>query len=112
MTNDRKTAPLEIGRLGRFVSLARAGLGTATSVTFGSGTGIVKVVERLGELRGLGTKVGQMAGLVEANLEPELRTKVGPALAKLRAQAVSSPYETVVKIVEEDLGAPPEALFT
>ena len=76
-----------------------------------SSDGLEKVVDRLGELRGLGTKVGQMAGLVEANLPPDVRARVGPALARLRAHAVTSPYADVARIVEEDLGAPPEALF-
>lgn len=107
-----KTSTLATGRLGRFASLARAGLGTAASVAFGSSSGIEQAVEKLGELRGIGTKVGQMAGLVEANLPEELRARVGPALAKLRAEASRSPYEAVAKIVHEDLGGPPEELFT
>jgi predicted unusual protein kinase regulating ubiquinone biosynthesis (AarF/ABC1/UbiB family) len=77
----------------------------------GSGKGLERVVDQLGELRGLGTKVGQMAGLLEANLPAEVRDEVGPALAKLRAQAARSPYAGIAKLVEEDLGAPPEELF-
>lgn len=77
----------------------------------GSAGGIESAAERLGELRGLGTKVGQMAGLVEANLSPELRAKVGPTLAKLRADAARSPYEAIAAVIEEDFGAPPDALF-
>jgi predicted unusual protein kinase regulating ubiquinone biosynthesis (AarF/ABC1/UbiB family) len=65
----------------------------------------------LGELRGLGTKVGQMAGLVEATLPPDVREKIGPALARLRAQAARSRYEDVARLIEEDLGAPPEKIF-
>ena len=107
-----KSKALKTGRLGRLGSMARAGFGTAAAVLRGSGAGLEQAVERLGELRGLGTKVGQMAGLVEANLSPEVRAAVGPALAKLRAQAMSSPYEAVARIFEEDLGAAPEALFS
>lgn len=77
----------------------------------GSTAGFEKVVDRLGELRGLGTKVGQMAGLVEASLPAEVRAKVGPALARLRAQAARSRYEDIAKLIEEDLGAPPEKIF-
>lgn len=111
MSDEPKTKALSTARLSRFASLARAGLGTARSVVGGSSAGIEAAVERLGELRGLGTKVGQMAGLLEANMSPEIRAKVGPALAKLRAQAARSPYEAVARLVEEDLGAPPEKLF-
>jgi predicted unusual protein kinase regulating ubiquinone biosynthesis (AarF/ABC1/UbiB family) len=111
MADGPKLAALATGRLGRFASLARAGLGTAASVAFGSSSGVELAVERLGELRGIGTKVGQMAGLVEAQLDPAMRAKVGPALAKLRAQAASSPYAAIAVIVHEDLGAPPEELF-
>jgi predicted unusual protein kinase regulating ubiquinone biosynthesis (AarF/ABC1/UbiB family) len=109
--NDQKSRAVATGRVARLASMARAGLGTATSMLMGSSGGIEKAVNRLGELRGLGTKVGQMAGLVEANLPPDVRARVGPALARLRAHAVSSPYAEVARIVEEDLGAPPEVLF-
>lgn len=106
-----ETKALKVGRLGRLASMARAGMGTAASLVAGSGGGLEKAVDRLGELRGLGTKVGQMAGLVEASLTPDVRDKVGPALAKLRAQAVRSPYDAIAEIVEEDLGAAPSTLF-
>ncbi len=91
--------------------MARAGVGTARALVSGSGVGIDQAVERLGELRGLGTKVGQMAGLVEANLPEDVRARVGPALRGLRAQAARSPYEAIAALVEEELGARPEALF-
>lgn len=80
-------------------------------MAFGSAGGLESAVERLGELRGIGTKVGQMAGLVEANLSPELRERVGPALARLRAEAARSPYEAIEAVVREDLGASPAELF-
>lgn len=111
MSDEPKTKALATARLGRLASLARAGLGTARSMVGGSSAGIEAAVERLGELRGLGTKVGQMAGLLEANMSPEIRAKVGPALAKLRAQAARSPYDAIARLVEEELGAPPEELF-
>lgn len=105
------TKALSTGRLGRLASMARSGLGTARSMVTGTTGGLEEAVQRLGEMRGLGTKVGQMAGLVEANLSPEVRDKVGPALARLRAQAARSPYEAVARLVEEELGGRPEALF-
>jgi predicted unusual protein kinase regulating ubiquinone biosynthesis (AarF/ABC1/UbiB family) len=111
MAEEPKTKRLTVGRLDRFVSLARAGMGTAASMLGGGEDGLVRAVDRLGELRGLGTKVGQMAGLVEANLPPELREAIGPALARLRAQAVRSPYEDIARLIEEELGAPPERAF-
>lgn len=111
MPDEPRTKTLATGRLGRLATMARAGLGTARSVVSGSAAGLEGAVERLGELRGLGTKVGQMAGLVEANLPDDVRKKVGPALAKMRAQAARSPYDAIARLVEEDLGAPPEKLF-
>jgi predicted unusual protein kinase regulating ubiquinone biosynthesis (AarF/ABC1/UbiB family) len=77
----------------------------------GSSAALEQVVDRLGELRGLGTKVGQMAGLVEASLPPDVREKVGPALARLRAHAARSRYEDIARLIEEDLGGPPEKIF-
>ena len=45
---DKPTAKaLRTGRLGRFVSMARAGLGTATSVLTSSGGGLEKAVGQL-----------------------------------------------------------------
>jgi predicted unusual protein kinase regulating ubiquinone biosynthesis (AarF/ABC1/UbiB family) len=77
----------------------------------GDGSGFEQVVDRLGELRGMGTKVGQMAGLVEASLTPQVRSKVGPVLARLRDQVARSSYEDIARLIEEDLGASPDALF-
>ncbi|MEZ4329792.1 MAG: AarF/ABC1/UbiB kinase family protein [Polyangiales bacterium] len=105
---DRKLATSRVLRLG---SMARAGLGTATAMLRGSAGGLEDAVERLGELRGLGTKVGQMAGLVEANLPDELRDKVSPALARLRDQTATSPWESVRALLEEELGAPVDQCF-
>jgi predicted unusual protein kinase regulating ubiquinone biosynthesis (AarF/ABC1/UbiB family) len=102
---------LKTSRLGRLASMVRAGVGTATSMMVGSSAGFEQVVDRLGELRGLGTKVGQMAGLVEASLPPDVREKIGPVLVRLRAQAARSRYEDIARLIEEDLGAPPEKIF-
>jgi hypothetical protein len=65
--------------------MARAGLGAALGVAFESGSGIEAAVERLGELRGLGTKVGQMAGLVEANLSLASSASRSPAPRSVRS---------------------------
>lgn len=102
---------LRTGRLARFASMARAGVGTAVSIARGSTSGLEVAVDRLGELRGLGTKVGQMAGLVEANLPDDMRKTVGPALAKLRDKTATSPYAAVSALVREELGSPPEEAF-
>jgi predicted unusual protein kinase regulating ubiquinone biosynthesis (AarF/ABC1/UbiB family) len=109
--DDRSHKAIKTNRLSRLASMTRAGMGAATSVMVSSAAGLSLAVDRLGELRGMGTKVGQMAGLVEANLPPELRAKVGAALARLRDRAARSPYRDVARLIEEDLGAPPEVLF-
>lgn len=92
------------GRLGRLASLARAGLGTASALGLGSERGVERAVAQLRELRGLGTKIGQMAGIVEAALPSELRAKASPLLAQLRADAVRSPPEAIRAVVEQELG--------
>lgn len=107
----RGDSKLSTSRVLRLGSMARAGLGTASAMLRGSAGGLEDAVERLGELRGLGTKVGQMAGLVEANLPEELRDKVGPALAKLRDQTATSPWESVQALLEQELGAPVAECF-
>jgi predicted unusual protein kinase regulating ubiquinone biosynthesis (AarF/ABC1/UbiB family) len=110
--SDRSDRKLTTSRVLRLGSMARAGLGTAGALLRGSAGGLEDAVDRLGELRGFGTKVGQMAGLVEANLPDELRAKVGPALAKLRDQTATSPWESVEALLVAELGAPVDQCFS
>ncbi|MBI3184365.1 MAG: AarF/ABC1/UbiB kinase family protein [Myxococcales bacterium] len=66
-----------------------------------------KIVATLGDLKGAAMKLGQAVSMDPELLTPEVRA----ILAKLQNQAPSMPYEQVRRMVEEDLGAPPERLF-
>ena len=66
-----------------------------------------KLVATLGELKGAAMKFGQMAAMDPDLLTPEVRQ----VLARLQNQAPSMAYAQVARVVEEELGQPPERLF-
>lgn len=66
-----------------------------------------KVVATLGELKGAAMKLGQMMSMEPDLASPEIRA----VLARLQNQAPAMPFATVRRVVETELGAPPEALF-
>ncbi|AKQ69366.1 Ubiquinone biosynthesis monooxygenase UbiB [Myxococcus hansupus] len=66
-----------------------------------------KLVSTLGELKGAAMKLGQAVSMDPDLLTPEVRQ----VLARLQNQAPAMSYAQVARVVEEELGAPPEALF-
>ena len=66
-----------------------------------------KLVATLGDLKGAAMKFGQAVSMDPDLLTPEVRQ----VLARLQNQAPAMGYETVARVVREELGAPPEALF-
>ncbi|MBF5043545.1 AarF/ABC1/UbiB kinase family protein [Aggregicoccus sp. 17bor-14] len=66
-----------------------------------------KLVATLGDLKGAAMKLGQMAAMDPDLLGPEVRQ----VLARLQNQAPAMAYAQVARVVEEELGAPPERLF-
>ncbi len=109
---------LPTSRLGRFARLAvlgtRAGAGQLASA-LGSTEAQVKVAaaaaEALGSMRGLALKVGQMASYVDGFVPEEHRATYEGALRSLRAAAPTMTPEAAARVVQRELGAPPEALF-
>lgn len=111
MSDDAK---LPTGRLGRLARLARAGAssgmallrsGDATSV------GADKAAQILGQLRGVATKVGQMASYVDGVIPEERREAFEASMAKLRAAAPRSSTAQIRAVVEQELGAPVDQRF-
>ncbi len=102
--------PLPRGRLRRGLGMARAALGGAVGALGGEQRLLEHSAEILGELRGLGTKVGQMGGALELVL-PERGRVLADVLAKLQNQASRSDPEEVRALVEAELGAPVAQLF-
>ncbi len=66
-----------------------------------------RIVEALGELKGMAMKLGQMLSMDPHLFSPEARA----VLAKLQNEAQPMTYETVARVITEELGAAPEALF-
>lgn len=66
-----------------------------------------RVLETMRELRGPIMKVGQLLS-THREILPESYTEL---LTSLQSKAPPMPYEDVRRIVEEELGAPPEAIF-
>ncbi|WP_225408317.1 ABC1 kinase family protein [Stigmatella hybrida] len=66
-----------------------------------------KLVATLGDLKGAAMKFGQAVSMDPDLMTPEVRQ----VLARLQNQAPAMGYETVARVVREELGAPPEALF-
>jgi predicted unusual protein kinase regulating ubiquinone biosynthesis (AarF/ABC1/UbiB family) len=69
----------------------------------------LKVATRLGEMKGAAMKLGQILSVVDVGLLPEAYRD---ALAALQADAPPMPFELVRDVVTEELGAPPEKIFT
>jgi predicted unusual protein kinase regulating ubiquinone biosynthesis (AarF/ABC1/UbiB family) len=109
---------LPTSRLGRFARLAalttRAGAGQIASA-LGSADAQAKVaataVEALGQMRGLALKLGQMASYVDGVVPEEHRATYETALRTLRSAAPTMTAEAAVRVVQRELGAPPEELF-
>jgi predicted unusual protein kinase regulating ubiquinone biosynthesis (AarF/ABC1/UbiB family) len=66
-----------------------------------------KLVATLGDLKGAAMKFGQAVSMDPDLLTPEVRQ----VLARLQNQAPAMSYDTVARVVRQELGAPPEALF-
>jgi predicted unusual protein kinase regulating ubiquinone biosynthesis (AarF/ABC1/UbiB family) len=109
--NDSRLLPP--GRIGRIARLAAAGarLG-AQRLRGGDETdSALHAVRVLGNLRGLATKVGQMASYVDGVLPAAQRDTYGAAMSALFRAAPASPPEAIRALVEDELGAPMDELF-
>jgi predicted unusual protein kinase regulating ubiquinone biosynthesis (AarF/ABC1/UbiB family) len=70
-----------------------------------------KVLEVLGSMKGAAMKVGQIASFVDVDLPPEVRGAYHEALAGLQASAPPADSGQIAAVIEEEYGAPPEAVF-
>lgn len=110
MSDERK---IPRGRLSRVAKLARAGAtsGLAMLRSKSASGAADKVAGMLGEMRGVATKVGQMASYVDGLIPPEHAEAFERSMSKLRAGAPRSSAADIRRTLVEDLGAPPEDLF-
>ncbi|MDP1922418.1 MAG: AarF/UbiB family protein [Myxococcales bacterium] len=99
-----REATLSTSRVGRFFSSGRAALGLATTVLRGGRSVNVErlsaLTSRLGELKGLGMKLGQILSYVDPNLAPEARA----LLSVLQTKAPASPAEAVARTLDAAFG--------
>jgi predicted unusual protein kinase regulating ubiquinone biosynthesis (AarF/ABC1/UbiB family) len=66
------------------------------------------IARELGEMKGAAMKIGQALSVLDVALIPE---EYRSALSVLQADAPAMPYDHVVEVVTDELGAPPEELF-
>jgi predicted unusual protein kinase regulating ubiquinone biosynthesis (AarF/ABC1/UbiB family) len=99
-------------RLGRLFNTGRSAVGLARTM-LGSREGEVdlealrRLTRRLGELKGMGMKVGQMMSFIDPSLPPELRD----LLSLLQRQAPASEAAAVRQAVVDAFGARAEVLL-
>lgn len=108
---DEKKLPT--GRLGRLARFAGAGARTAGSLlrSKDADRSAVKTAAVLGQLRGLATKVGQMASYVDGVIPPQHRDAYENGMAKLQAATPTSDPAAVKALIEAELQAPLEQLY-
>jgi predicted unusual protein kinase regulating ubiquinone biosynthesis (AarF/ABC1/UbiB family) len=101
------------GRLGRLARLASVGARTGASLLLSKNgaSAAEQAAEVLGTLRGLAAKVGQMASYVDGVVPEDHRASYETALRGLRAAAPTTSPAAIRLAIEEDLGAPIDALF-
>lgn len=98
------TATMQTSRLGRAWSTGRAAMGLARTALRRDGVVDVAALEqlttRLGSLKGVGMKLGQIFSYVDPSLPPEARRM----LSVLQTRAPASPPEAVRRTVERAFG--------
>jgi predicted unusual protein kinase regulating ubiquinone biosynthesis (AarF/ABC1/UbiB family) len=105
-------AKLPTGRLGRLARLARAGASSGMALLRSDASSSVDTAAKiLGQLRGVATKVGQMASYVDGVIPEQRREAFEAGMAKLRAAAPRSSTTQIRAVVEQELGAPLDLRF-
>lgn len=69
------------------------------------------LAEVLGDMKGAAMKLGQLLSFVDVDLPAEVRGIYHDALAELRDAAPPMDPDTIARVVTDDFGAPPDALF-
>lgn len=112
---EKKLPTSRLGRLARMAALGtRAGAGKLLSAignTEAEKSLALAAADALGTMRGLALKVGQMASYVDGLVPAEHRDTYEQAMRTLRAAAPTMTAEATRRVIEAELGAPPEKLF-
>ena len=105
---------LPTGRIARFAKLASLGAQTGVQLLTSrdATAAAAKAAEVLGTLRGLAAKVGQMASYVEGAVPDAYRGAYEQALKSLHNGTNTSDPGAIRRVIESELGAPVEQLFS
>lgn len=107
-------ARVPTGRLRRLAHLAKTSATTGVAMLKQAddvATKVERTTEVLSNMRGMATKVGQMASYVDGVIPDQHRMVFEKSMAKLQSKAHTSTASDIRRVVEEDLGAPIAALF-
>lgn len=101
------------GRLGRLARLASVGARSGAQMLLKRDSGVAakKAADVLGSMRGLATKVGQMASYVDGVLPEQHRDAYETWMTRLQSAAPKSSPEAIQAAVEAEFGAPIAELF-
>jgi predicted unusual protein kinase regulating ubiquinone biosynthesis (AarF/ABC1/UbiB family) len=101
------------GRFGRLARLAKVGVrsGAGLLLSRDSGVAAKKAAEVLGSMRGLATKVGQMASYVDGVMPEQHREAYERWMKGLQSAAPKSSPESIRAQVEQCLGGRVDVLF-
>ncbi len=110
MNEPRSLPPSRVGRIARLAA-AGARIGAQRLRKHDEHDSARDAMTVLGNLRGLATKVGQMASYVDGVLPTEQRDTYGQAMSALFRAAPASPPEAIRSLIHRDLGRPVEELF-
>jgi predicted unusual protein kinase regulating ubiquinone biosynthesis (AarF/ABC1/UbiB family) len=134
MADDRKSSPptSRLGRLARLAALAPRGVPLAfegakrvlgmkkdapptdeekKKLAADAKKAAEALLKTLGEMKGLPLKVGQMASYIDGLAPPGYEERFKAELKKLLDRAPPLSPEAAVRVVTEELGAPPEEIF-
>lgn len=111
-----------IARLGRLATGMVAGMAGAAGRMVAGGSAAAaaarfhemvarRLVDVLGGMKGLPMKVGQMMSYIDDLIPAEHRVIYRDVLKQLQVKVRPMSYAMVARVLEEDLGAPPERLF-
>ncbi len=108
-------ARVPTGRLKRLARLARTGASTGMAMVKKAddvATKVERTTEVLSNMRGMATKVGQMASYVDGVIPDQHRAVFEKSMARLQSKAQTSTVAEIRRVVEADLGDGIDALFS
>lgn len=113
MADDPNSRKLPRSRFGRLARLAATGARSGANLLLGRNTedAALAAAKTLGNLRGLATKLGQMASYVDGVIPEQHRDGYERHMKGLLAATTASPPEAISGLLREEFGKPPEELF-